>query len=70
MALNLPLEYLLTDLELRFEDGLEERFDGLDSVDGGGLSKTVKAAKSMLGFSKIESMSLPTGFLGDSGRLM
>ena len=71
MALNFPLEYLLADFDLRLlGDEDIRREDGLDSVVKGGLSKTVRAARSLLGFARIDSRSLPIEFLGESGRLM
>lgn len=66
MALNLPLEYLLAVLDLLLLGGA--------GIDGGqitgGLSKTVRAAKSLLGLASIDSRSLPTEFLGESGMLI
>ena len=63
IALNLPLEYLLAVLDLFLL-----RVAGIGGGQmTGGLSKTVRAARSLLGLARIDSRSLPTEFLGESG---
>ena len=68
MDLYLPLAILDTPLDFFLFVMLADRvWESRESVAIIGLSNTVRAARSMLGFCIKDSMSLPTDFLGDSG---